>query len=578
MISRFMGRTEWLLIAVAISLILCQVWMDLMIPDYMGQITDEIILSHTDVVMQKGTEMLVCALISLIISIFVGFVLANVSARIGRNMRQRQFERVLSFSSEDISRFTAASLITRSTNDVTQIQNFVSRGLQVVIKSPIVIVWALLMISASAIEWTIVTVAGILVLMVVMFVTLHFANIRYRRVQWFTDAVNRNTREDLDGIRVIRAYDAEDYQEAKFRKATGDLLDNNISAMKIMAPGFPVAQAMSNFVTLGIYWVGAGLILGMAGQEAQFLKYSDMIVFTSYATMVMANSMHAFSIVRMIPRANVSYRRICEVVGTEPSMTEGTVTEGTERGTVEFRDVCFSYPGSDRKALEGVSFRVESGKTFAVIGTTGSGKSTLVDLAVRFHDPDSGTVLIDGVDAREYDGDALRGRIGYVPQNAIIFSGSVGMNVNYGDTSSGRGEAEVRRALAVAQAEDFVNSMPEGIDSNISQHGRNLSGGQRQRISIARAVCRDPEIYLLDDTFSALDYKTDRELREALRRETVGSTVIMVAQRIGTIRDADEIMVLDEGKVVGRGTHEELLRDCELYRDLARSQMSEVGR
>ena len=575
MIARILGRRGITLIAAAVVLILMQVWMDLKIPEYMGEITDHIVLNHSDIVMQKGTEMLILAFGSLLVSFAAGFVLANVSALAGRNMRLMEFETVQSLSVEDISRFTAASLITRSTNDVTQVQNFIARGLQAVIKAPIIAVWGLIKISHSSMEWTAVTAGGMAVLAVMMFATLHFAGIRYRKVQWFTDAVNRNTRENLDGIRVIRAYNAEDHQEERFDRSSRELLDNNVSAIRIMAPSYPVALAMSNFVTVGIYWIGAGLIMGIAGQEARFLKYSDMIVFTSYATMVLTSVLLVFGVMRMVPRARVSYARIREVIETVPSVADGTVTEGKEKGTVEFRGVSFSYPGSGRKALEDISFRVEKGSTVAIIGSTGSGKTTLVDLMLRFHDPDTGSVMVDGVDVRDFVQQSLHDRIGYVPQNAIIFSGSVTMNVNYGDGSDGRTIKDVRRALAVAQAEDFVAALPEQEESHISQKGKNLSGGQKQRIAIARAVCRDPEIYILDDSFSALDYKTDKALREALRRETEGSTVIIVAQRIGTIRDADEILVLDEGRIVGRGKHRQLMESCPLYREIARSQLTE---
>ena len=574
-IARILGRRGICLIAAAVMLILLQVWMDLKIPEYMGDITDQIILNHTDVVMQKGTEMLILAFASLIVSFIAGFVLANLSALAGRNMRLMEFDAVQSLSVDDINRFTAASLITRSTNDVTQVQNFIARGLQAVIKAPIIAVWGLLKISSSSIEWTLVTAAGMAVLLFMMMGTLHFAGIRYRRVQWFTDIVNRNTRENLDGIRVIRAYNAEDHQEERFDGSSKDLLNNNISAIKIMAPSYPLAQAMTNFVTVGIYWIGAGIIMGIAGQEARFLKYSDMIVFTSYATMVLTSVLLMFGVMRMLPRARVSYARIREVIETVPSISDGTVTEGREKGTVEFRDVSFSYPGSGRKVLEDISFRVESGSTVAIIGSTGSGKTTLVDLMLRFHDPDTGSVLVDGVDVKDFVQESLHNRIGYVPQNAIIFSGTVEMNVNYGYGSEDRTTENVRRALAIAQAEDFVAALPEKEQSHISQKGKNISGGQKQRVAIARAVCREPEIYLLDDSFSALDYKTDKALREALRRETQGSTVIIVAQRIGTIRDADEILVLDEGRIVGRGRHHELMQTCQIYRDIARSQLTE---
>lgn len=570
---RFFTRREWALTAIAVALIIGQIWMDIMIPQYMSEITDAFLINDTDEVMRYGNEMIVCAFVSLGFSLGAGFLLANVSSSAGRNMRIRQFDSVQALSVEDINRFSASSLITRSTNDVTQIQNFIARGLQAVVKAPIISVWALSMMFGSAWEWTAVTAAGVVFLMCVMTFTLHFAKKRFVKIQWLTDGVNRATKENIDGIRVIRAYNAETFQEDRFSAASGDLMYNNLRAMTIMAPAFPLAQSMMNFVTLGIYWLGAGVIAAAGTQETQLLLFSDMIVFTSYATMVLGSFMQMFGILRMVPRAMVGMRRIEEVVDSRPAVKDGSESEGPETGTVEFRDVSFSYPGSDIRVLEDVSFRVEKGKTLAIIGSTGSGKTSLVNLIPRFFDPAEGKILVDGRDVREYTLESLRSRLGFVSQGAIIFSGSVDMNVNYGLGSEGRGDAEIERALRIAHADGFVSGMPEGRDSHISQHGKNLSGGQKQRISIARALCRSPEIIILDDSFSALDFKTDLELRSSLRSEMGDSTVIMVAQRIGTIRDADEIIVLDHGRMVGRGTHEQLLKDCPEYLDLARSQM-----
>ncbi len=561
--------------AFAVVLIFFQVYLDISIPGYMSRITDAYLLEDHNTVVRYGIDMVVCAFGSLILSVLAGFVVARIAAAVGRNMRKAEFERVQKFSTENIGRFSAASLITRTTNDVTHIQNFVARGLQIIIKAPIMAVWAISKISVTSIEWTAFTVGCLLLLVAVMFTALHFVVPRYKRIQWLTDGVNRSTRENLDGMRVIRAYNAADYQGAKFERANGDLLDNNIGATRIMAPVFPFSQSMMNFITLGIYWIGAGLIAAAQTTVEQKLLFSDMIVFSSYATMVLSAIMMFFGISRMLPRAMVGYRRIAEVADTDTTIADGTVSEGGERGTIEFRDVSFSYPGSGKETLKNVSFKVEAGKTVAVIGPTGSGKSTLVSLINRMYDATRGGVYVDGVDVRDYEIEALRTRMGYVPQSAIIFSGSVRMNVNYGYGSENRTDDDVRRALRIAQAEEFVDALPEGLDSHISQHGRNLSGGQKQRISIARAVCRSPEFYLLDDTFSALDYKTDRDLRAALREETAGSTVLIIAQRIGTIRDADEIIVLDEGRVVGRGTHGELMENCPLYAEIARSQLTQ---
>lgn len=574
MITRFFGKREWGLVAIAIALILCQVWMDMRIPQYMNTITDSFLLERLDVVSQCGIEMLLCAFISLGLAIVAGFVLSNLSASVGRNIRLAQFDRIRSFSLEDIDRFSTDSLITRSTNDVTQIQNFITRGMQVAIKSPIVAIWAVCMIAGTSMEWTSVTATGVIVLVVVMGVSVYYASKRYARVQWLTDNVNRATRENIDGIRVIRAYNAEDHQESKFEKATGDLLENNLSAIRIMTPGFPIAHAVMNFVTLGIYWVGMGVISSAGTQDTQLMLFSDMIVFTSYATMVISSFMQLFSIMRVMPRMLVGLRRIEEVVDTEPSIKDGPVDDQSGEGSIEFRDVSFRYPGAQRDALSGITLKVEPGTTLAIIGSTGSGKTTLVNLIARLYDATSGEVLVDGRDVREYTLHALHSRMGYVTQSATLFSGSVKMNVNYGHGSENRGDEDIARALRVAKADSFVDDLPEKTESNISQHGRNLSGGQKQRISIARAICRSPRILILDDTFSALDFKTDLELRTALRREMSGSTVVIVAQRIGTIRDADRIVVLEGGRIVGIGTHDELMSGCETYRDMARSQFT----
>ncbi|MCQ2085568.1 MAG: ABC transporter ATP-binding protein/permease [archaeon] len=583
MFTRFFTRREWFLLALGAALIICQVYMDIAIPDYMSKITDAFLLEAQDKVMQYGVEMIAAAFLSLIFSLLVGYVLAVLAASTGKNMRLAQFDRVQSYAMEDINRFSAASLITRSTNDITQIQNFIARGLQMAIKSPILAVWALSRMYGSsfvysgAIAWTEVTIAGLLIVFVVMLTSIGISMPLFKKIQWLTDGVNRSIRENLDGIRVIRAYNAEPYQEGKFDKANEDLLNNNLGTVKYMAYAFPVAQSVMNFVTLAIYWIGAGIIMSLDVVDTQKLAYSDMIVFTSYAMLVLNSCLGFIGIFRMLPRAMVGMKRIEEVVDTEPSIVDGTVTDGEEgiKGAIEFRNVSFTYPGTERKILEDISFKVEPGKTFAIIGSTGSGKTTLVNLMARFYDTTSGDVYVDGVNVRDFSIKALHLKLGYVPQQAIIFSGSVEMNVNFGHGSESRTEEDVKRALRIAQAEDFVTHMPDGMDSHISQHGRNISGGQKQRVSIARAVCREPEIYILDDTFSALDFKTDKALRESLRKETSGSTVVIVAQRIGTIMDADEIIVLDEGRIVGKGKHRELLKTCPIYFDIARSQLTE---
>lgn len=575
MFTRFFTKREWLLVILATALMLGQIWLDITIPQYMNTITDAFLLDDTDVVVRYAWEMLLCALGSLALAIIVGFIFANVSAAVGRNARKAEFDRVQEFSVQDINRFSASSLITRSTNDITQIQNFIARGLMAAIRCPVITVWALLMITGSSMRWTGVTLAGVAVLLVVMFISLHYARKRFEKVQWLTDGVNRATKENVDGIRAIRAYNAERYQEKRFSDATDELLANNISAVKIMAPVFPISRSVMNFVILGIYWVGAGVISSAGTTDEQLMLFSDMIVFTSYATMVLSSFLIMFGIFRMVPRTLVGMRRVEEVVDTEPSVVGGDVTEIIDRGAVEFENVSFTYPGSQHPSLDGVSFSIGRGQFLAIVGSTGSGKSTLVNLITRFYDPDSGRISVGGTDVRDYDLKTLRGQLGYVSQNAVIFSGSVDMNVNYGAGSEMRTKEDVLRALRIAQADSFVDELPEGTDSHISQHGKNLSGGQKQRVSVARAVCRDPDILILDDAFSALDFKTDLDLRTTLRREMRDTTLIVVAQRIGTVKDADKIVVLDKGKVVGRGTHRQLLEDCPVYLDMARSQMVE---
>ena len=569
MITRYMGSREYVAVVATVLFIIGQVYFDISIPAYMSRITGAYLLEDHDTVVEYGLGMVLCAFGSLVMSVCAGYTVARFGASIGRNMRRAQFEKVQMLSAQDISRFSAASLITRTTNDVTQIQTFVSRGLQILIKAPLLAVWATSCIWGRSLEWTALTVGGLLLLMAVILTSLYLAMPKFRNIQWLTDAVNRSSRENLDGIRVIRAYNAESHQSERYSRANDELLSNNISAAGYMAPAFPFAQSMMNFITLGIYWIGAGLIAAAQSGAEQKLLFSDMIVFASYATMVLSACMMFLGIFRMLPRAMVGLKRVGEVVDYEPSIVEGQESDGPEKGTIEFRNVSFRYPGSVRDSLRDVSFRVECGQTVAVIGPTGSGKTTLMNLINRFYDVGCGQVLVDGRDVREYKIQALRSRFGYVPQTAILFSGSVEDNVNYGAGSETRTDGDVRRALRVAQAEGFVDALPEGPGSSISQHGRNLSGGQKQRIAIARAVCRSPEIYLLDDSLSALDFITESELRRALKDEVGDSSALIVAQRIGSIRDADRIIVMDGGRIVGAGTHEELMGDCPLYRELA---------
>lgn len=579
MILKYFRKRDWALTAALVVFIICQVYLDLEIPGYMNDITYAIQTgSGTDVVKEYGTDMVLCAFLSLGFSVAAGFCATNIAASLGRTLRERQFDRVQEFSMQDMDRFSAASLITRSTNDVYHLMVFTARGLQIVIKSPILATWALLKISGKNWEWTAATAAAVVVLVAVVAVTMWYTVPRFKKIQWLTDGINRATRENLDGIRVIRAYNAEEYQQKKFDKANDDLLENNVANAHAMAPMHPITSSLNNFLTLAIYWIGAGLIAAAGSTGDKMVLFSDMIVFSSYAMQVVSAFMLMIGIIRGLPRAMVAAGRVEEVIEAEPSIKDGGFDGVTDaEGEVEFRDVGFSYPDAEGPAIEKVSFKVGKGQTLAIIGPTGSGKSTLVNLIPRFYDATGGQVLVDGIDVREYDQKALRRRIGYVPQSAVIFSGSVEYNVNYGDTSADRAEDDVRKALEIAQGIDFVEKMEGGMDGHVSQYGRNVSGGQKQRICIARAVCKRPEILIFDDTFSALDFKTDLALRESLKRETAGTTNIIVAQRIGTIMDADRIIVLDKGKVVGDGTHDRLMKECGIYRDIAMSQMTGEG-
>lgn len=577
MITKYFSRRDWCLTAAVLVLIIIQVYLDLKIPGYMSDVTNALQREGgSDDVTSAGVRMLVCALLSLSCALATGALASLVAVDVAYTMRKRQFDNVQRFSKQDVDAFRAESLITRSTNDVNQILLAVSRGLPMVTKGPILAVWAILKISNTSMQWTIATAVAAGGLMVLTALMIFWVSPLFRKVQWLTDGINRSSRENLDGIRVIRAYNGEEHQSRKFDETNDRLLDNNVRAIARMSPIFPGMSVIQNLLTLSIYWIGASLIMNAADTETKMDLFTDSIVFTSYALMVMSAFLMMYGVLRMIPRAMVSYRRIDEVVCHVPSVPDnGDGGQCLESGTVEFRDVSFAYPGADGYAVEGVSFSVGKGETVAIIGETGSGKSTIVALAERFYDATSGEVLVDGRDVRLYGHEELRRKLGYVPQQAIIFSGSVRENVNYGDGSESKNDEDVRRALRIAQAEQFVDSLDEGLDAQISQHGRNLSGGQKQRVAIARAVCRSPEIYLLDDCFSALDYRTDRALRDTLRREEGDRSFLIIAQRIGTIMDADRIVVLDKGRQVGYGTHEELMRTCPVYREIAASQITE---
>ncbi|HPD08349.1 MAG TPA: ABC transporter ATP-binding protein [Methanomassiliicoccales archaeon] len=578
MILRYLKAREWALVGACAALITLQVWLDLEIPDYMYAITTLIQTGGSVAqVMDQGWPMLACALGSLLTALAVGCMAAYIAASLAKRLRSLEFSRVQAFSASEINRFSTASLITRATNDVTQVQMAVAIGLQVVIKAPILAGWAILKIAGKSWQWTTATAVAIAVLIAVVSVLMVFVVPRFKKVQWLTDEVNRYMREGLKGIRVIRAFNAEEYQERKFERANEDLTANNLFAGRAMALMMPVMSAVMSLLSLSIYWIGAIIIEATVGIGAQIARFSEMVTFLAYAMQVVMGFMMLVIVFIIMPRAMVAAKRIEEVLDTEPSIKDGSVAapEGPAAGEIVFDRVGFKYPGATDYVLKDVSFTARKGETIAFIGSTGSGKSTIVNLILRLYDVTEGSIRVDGVDVRDYTQRALRRKIGYVPQRPVLFSGTVASNVAYGDTAAERTLEDVKRAVAIAQAADFVEAMEGGYEASISQGGINISGGQKQRLSIARAICRRPEIYIFDDSFSALDYRTDRLLRSALKKETAGVTSIIVAQRVGTIMDADRIVVLDSGMVVGIGRHSELLGTCPVYREIVNSQLSE---
>lgn len=577
MILRYLQKRDWALIGVIVLLIMAQVYLDLRIPDYMTSITSIISGGGTTAqVMEEGWKMIACAFLSLLSAVVTGYLAAWIAASLARRLREKEFDRVESFAAADIGRFSTASLITRSTNDITQVQTAMAMGLQVIIKAPILAVWAIYKISSKSWQWTAVTGAAILVLALGVIILLYFVFPKFRKVQSLTDNVGRVLGEGLKGLRVVRAYNAERYQQDKFDSANRDLTATTLFTSRAMSPLMPVMTAVMSILTLSIYWIGSYLINDAGTPALQYSLFSDMVVFSSYAMQVVMAFLMLVIIFMIIPRASVAAKRIEEVIDTEPSIRDGPVTEAPagREGEVEFRHVGFKYPGAADYVVRDVSFTARRGETVAFIGSTGCGKTTLLNLVPRFYDVTEGEVLVDGVDVREYTQEALHRKLGYVPQQAVMFTGTVEENIRYGDLGAERTAAEVQQAVATAQAADFVGKLDGGLGGHVAEGGTNFSGGQKQRLSIARAVCRRPEIYLFDDTFSALDYRTDRALRAALKQETAGTTTLVVAQRIGTIMEADRIVVLDGGRVVGIGTHRELLQSCPVYREIAVSQLS----
>lgn len=577
-IFKYLKSKEWALVSLSVIFIAAQVWLDLKLPDYMSEITRLVQTEGSTMadIFKSGGFMLLCALGSLVSSVIVGFFAARIAASFSRRLRSLIFDKVESFSMEEINRFSTASLITRSTNDITQIQMVVAMGLQVIIKAPILAVWAILKIAGKNWQWTATTAVAVAILMIMILVIVLFAMPKFKKLQYLTDNVNRVTRENLTGIRVVRAYNAEEYEEEKFTKANKDLTQTYLFTGRIMAILSPGMSLIMNGLSLAIYWLGSYMI-NAAGMADKLTLFSEMVVFSSYAIQVVIAFTMLTMIFIMLPRASVSAKRINEVLDTKPVIIDGNISNPkTElKGEIEFKNVSFKYPDAANYVLKDISFTAHKGETVAFIGSTGSGKSTLVNLIPRFYDVTEGEVLVDGINVKEYTQQALHDKLGVVPQKAVLFSGTVKSNVAYGD--NGKKEpsmAEIKNAIEIAQSTDFVEKMEGQYDAAIAQGGTNVSGGQKQRLSIARAVCRKPEIYIFDDSFSALDYKTDRKLRAVLKKETADTTSLIVAQRIGTIKDADKIIVLDNGCIVGMGTHKELLKSCDVYKEIAYSQLS----
>ena len=571
-------KTDWLLATVCLAFIALQVWLDLKTPDYMAEITTLVQTAGSTMgeILSAGGMMLLCSLGSLAASVVTAICAARIAATLGATLRGRLFSKVQSFSMEEIGRFSTASLITRSTNDVTQIQMLIVLGLQMLLRAPIMAVFAIYKIAGKQWEWTLATAVAVVVLLVVVGVCLLLATPKFRRMQKLTDDLNRVTRENLTGLRVVRAYNAEDYQETKFAQANAALTGNQLFAQRTLAFLLPSIQLVMSGLSLAIYWIG-GVLIDQAGMQAKLTLFSDMMVFSQYAIQVVMAFMMLVMIFMILPRASVAAHRIGEVLHTHPTILDGTQASGDPAcpGQVEFRNVSFRYPDAEEYVLKDISFTAKRGETVAIIGSTGCGKSTVVNLIPRFYDATEGQVLVDGVDVREYDQRSLRNKIGYVSQKATLFTGTIASNVAYGDNGEAPpSPADVQAAVATAQAEDFVSHLEGGYEGYVAQGGANLSGGQKQRLSIARAIARKPEILLFDDAFSALDYKTDRVLRSALDQTCQNTTRIIVAQRIGTIRDADQIIVLDDGQIAGIGKHQDLMQTCGVYQQIALSQLS----
>ena len=577
-IMRHFTKRDWFATAGAVLLIALSVYLELLMPDYMKEITELLVIPGSEIpeILWAGGKMLLCALASLIVSVLVTVISGFLAANYSFNVRAKLYDAVESFSMAEINRFSTASLITRSTNDITQVQTIIVFGLFVIVRAPLMAILAVTKIADKSAEWTISAGVAVVLVIIVLGICFLFAHPLFRRIQTLTDNINRITRENLTGIRVVRAYNAEEYQKNKFEAANADITNNNMKAHRIMSIMMPSMMLIMNGLSLIVYWIGAYLIDGapLAGKAELFL---DMTVFSQYALMVIMAFMMLNMIFIMGPRSLVAAHRINEVIDTKSSIVDGKGVEHTDKtGEIEFRNVSFKYPDAADYVLKDISFTAHKGETVAIIGSTGCGKSTLINLIPRFYDATEGEVLVDGVNVKDYTLEQLHNKLGYIPQRAVLFSGTVNTNVAMGSNGTeGYTQEDVVRAVEIAQAKDVVENYPEGYEHPVAQGGSNFSGGQKQRLCIARAVCRKPEVLIFDDSFSALDYKTDRVLRETLKKETAGTTNIIVAQRIGTIKDADQIIVLDEGRIAAIGKHKELLKTCEIYHEIGLSQLGE---
>ena len=572
-----LNKKEYLLILISFILIAFQVYLDLKLPDYMSEITRLVQTEGVKLneVLIQGFYMLLCAFGSLISAIIVGYLTSNLSADFSFNLRKRIFRKVSTFSTEQIKDFSTSSLITRTTNDVTQIEMFIAMGLQMLIKAPIMAIWAISKILNKSIEWSMLTAIGVIILLITIIILMIIVLPRFERVQKLIDKVNNVTRENLTGIRVIKAFNAERFEQDRFENVNEELTKTQLFNQRCFAVLNPIMNIVMHFLTLSIYFMGA-ILINKANILDKITLFSNMVVFSSYGMQVIMSFLMMAMLFMILPRAQISAKRINEVLDTEITIKDGNITDTKPLKTVEFKNVYFKYPDADEYLLENISFKANRGEIVAFIGSTGSGKSTLINLIPRFYDVSKGSILVDGVNVKDYKLDVLHSKIGYISQKAFMFTGSVIENVAYGDNLKGDVTKEdIKKAIDVAQATDFVRKMENGYESHIARGGTNISGGQKQRLSIARAIAYDPEIYIFDDSFSALDYKTDSILRKELKKYTKDATCLIVAQRIGTIMNADKIIVLDKGKCVGMGTHKELLKNCEVYKEIALSQLSE---